>query len=50
MRISGGVWRVRSAEECIATSKLNGAAYAVAGLCFAISGVIMGLAWRVLSG
>lgn len=50
MRIAGGVRRVRSAEECVAMSRLNATAAVVAGVCLLISGVILGLAWRVLAG
>jgi hypothetical protein len=50
MRISGGLRRLRSAEECVALVRMNSAAAVVAAICFGISGVILALAWRVLSG
>jgi hypothetical protein len=50
MRISGGVRRLRSAEECVALVRLNSTATVVAAICFGISGAILAMAWRVLSG
>lgn len=50
MRISGGVRRMRSAEECVALLRLNTTATVVAAICLGVSGVILGLAWRVLAG
>jgi hypothetical protein len=42
--------RVRSAEECVALSRLNTTAMLVAAACLGFSGIVLGLAWRVLSG
>jgi hypothetical protein len=50
MRNTGGVPRLRSAEECIAMMRLDLTAVIVMGICLTISGVVLAMAWRVLSG
>ena len=50
MRNPGAFPRLRSAEECIVMMRLNPASSAVVGVCIAVSGVVMAMAWRVLAG
>jgi hypothetical protein len=49
MRNPGEVGRLRSAEECVALMRFDLTASVVVGVCLTVSGIVLALAWHVLS-